>query len=164
MEDCFDDINLKDMFLYIDDIIVFSRTVEEHLAKLRKVFCRLRDCGLKLAPQKCELLQREISFLGYQVSEAGIHTDPEKVQKVRQWKTPRNNKDKELASFLGFASYHRRFVKNFSKLALPLTSLKNDLAKKWRWTDEHDTVFSTLKEKLCTVPVLSYISRFQETL
>ncbi|GFO14964.1 Pol polyprotein [Plakobranchus ocellatus] len=143
MEDCFDDINLKDMFVYIDDIIVFSRTVEEHLEKLRKVFCRLRDCGLKLAPQKCELLQREISFLGYQVSEAGIHTDPEKVQKVRQWKTPRNNK--ELASFLGFASYYRRFVKDFSKLALPLTTLKNDLAKKWRWTGPNEDIQYTGK-------------------
>ncbi|GFN83016.1 Pol polyprotein [Plakobranchus ocellatus] len=112
MEDCFDDINLKDMFVYIDDIIVFSTTMEEHLEKLRKVFCRLRDCGLKLAPQKCELLQREISFLGYQVSEAGIHTDPGKVQKVRQWKTPRKNK--ELASFLGFASYYRQLVSGYN--------------------------------------------------
>ena len=124
MEDCFADVHLRDMYVYIDDIIVFSSTVEEHMQKLERIFERLRQCGLKLAPKKCELLQQEISFLGFHVSKNGVHTDPEKITKVREWKTPQNSK--ELASFLGFAGYYRKFVKGFSQIALPLSQLKNE--------------------------------------
>ena len=154
MEDCFADVHLRDMYVYIDDIIVFSGTVEEHVLKLERVFERLRQCGLKLAPRKCEFLQQEISFLGFHVSKDGIHTDPEKIAKVKEWKTPQNSK--ELASFLGFAGYYRKFVKGFSQIALPLSQLRNEPKGKWKWSSEHQVAFNTLKQMLCQAPVLAY--------
>ena len=154
MEDCFADVHLKDMYVYIDDIIIFSSSVEEHIEKLQRVFERLRQCGLKLAPQKCDFLQSEISFLGFHISADGIHTDPEKISKVKEWKTPSNAK--ELSSFLGFAGYYRRFVKGFSRIALPLNHLRNESSKKWQWGQEHENAFSALKVALCQAPVLAY--------
>ena len=154
MEDIFSDLNLKIMYIYIDDLIIFSSTFEEHLQRLRLVFDRLRQCGLKLAPNKCDLVRQEVSFLGYVISKDGIRTDPEKINKVLEWPVPRNSK--ELMSFLGFAGYYRRFVKDFSRIAQPLNSLKQADKKTFSWGREHHEAFSTLKQRLCTAPVLAY--------
>ena len=167
MEHCFSDMNLKIMFIYIDDIIVFSNSYSEHVERLNLVFQRLRECGLKLAAQKCELFRTSISFLGFVVSERGIETDPEKIEKVKNWKVPSNAK--ELHSFLGFAGYYRKFVDHFSTIAHPLNALLppsrpkgggNKSAAKpvkpWQWGAEEQHAFDTLREKLCTAPVLAY--------
>ena len=152
MEDIFSDLNLKIMFIYIDDLIIFSSSLEEHLQRLRLVFNRLRQCGLKLEPKKCDVLRRELPCLGFVISEAGIRTDPDKINKVLEWPVPKNQK--ELMSFLGFAGYYRRFVKDFSRIAQPLNSLKQ--AEKWSWGQEHHDAFATLKQRLCTAPVLAF--------
>ena len=154
MEEIFSDLNLKIMYIYIDDLIIFSSTAEEHLQRLRLVFDRLRQCGLKLAPKKCEIMKEEMAFLGYVVSNGGIRTDPEKINKVLEWPVPKNSK--ELHSFLGFAGYYRRFVKDFSRIAQPLNLLKQADKKDWSWGPEHHQAFTTLKQKLCTAPVLAY--------
>ena len=97
--------------VYLDDIIIFSVTFEEHLVRLQSVLAALRAANLKIKPRKCRLLGSQVRFLGHIVSGAGIATDPAKVQAVREWPVP--NSVKALKSFLGFASYYRRFICRF---------------------------------------------------
>ena len=89
--------------VYLDDIIVMARTIEEHQERLEEVFQRIRAAKLKLRPDKCSILQKEVTFLGHVVSAAGIAMDPKKIEAVRNWETPRNLK--ETRSYVGFCSY-----------------------------------------------------------
>src|SRR5438552_347183 len=91
--------------------------------RLRLVFSRLRQAGLKIKPDKCHLFQQSIKFLGHMVSEAGISTDPDKIEAVKNW--PKPTKPKDVHSFLGLANYYRKFIKNFSGIAQPLYQLIN---------------------------------------
>jgi len=111
-------LHLDVCLVYLDDIILFSRTVEEHLERLVRVLSRLRTAGLKLKPEKCSLMQRPVSFLGHVVSGDGIATDPQKVNIVTDWPVP--NSVKEVRSFLGLAGCYRRFVKGYANIAAPL--------------------------------------------
>jgi hypothetical protein len=111
MESCMGDLYLTYCLLYMDNIIVYSRTYEEHLQCLKAVFQRLHEEGLKLKPSKCRLFQKEIKYLGHIVSEDGVHTDPGKIQAVKAWPVPKTVK--QVQSFLGFVGYYRRFVPNF---------------------------------------------------
>jgi len=107
--------------VYLDDIIVFGRTFDEQLVRLREVFGRIQQANIKLKPTKCSLFRRSVFFLGHVVSEKGIAMQTEKVQAIRDWPPCRNLT--ELRAFLGTAGYYRRFVKNFSTLAAPLFGL-----------------------------------------
>lgn len=107
--------------VYLDDIIIWAPTFEEHLHRPRLVFDRVRAAGLKSKPIKCQFLKREVTFLGHVVSSDGIKTDPERVKAVETWATPLDVK--ELQSFLGLASYYRRFISGFSIIAEPLYKL-----------------------------------------
>jgi len=138
--------------VYLDDVIVFSETAEEHLVRIGRVFERLRKAGLRLKPSKCELFQKSTKFLGHVISDAGIRTDPEKTECVKNWPTPNSNSD--VRSFLGLASYYRRFVRGFSEIAKPLTeSLKKGVS--FRWDEKKEYAFVRLKEALTTPPVLA---------
>ena len=90
--------------VYLDDVIVFSRTLDEHLQRLAQVFARMRAAGLKLKPSKCHLLQNQVSYLGHVVSERGIQTDPEKTRAVEEWPTPQTVGD--VRSFMGLCGYY----------------------------------------------------------
>jgi len=116
-------LNFNMCLVYLDDIIVYSSTVEEHLLRLRRMFVRLRTAKLKLKPSICNLLQAEVHFLGHVVSGEGVTTDPGKIDLVRDWPQPRNVH--EVRSFLGLASYYRRFVPTFAEVevAAPLHAL-----------------------------------------
>lgn len=145
--------------IYLDDVIIFSKTFEEHLYRLRQVFERIRQAGMKLKPKKCHFVQQQVEYLGHLVSKQGIATDPAKVDKVLNWPTPRSVK--ELKSFLGMASYYRRFVANFASLAGPLNRLTREDVS-FTWTKLEDRAFQELKRQLCGTPVLAY-PNFEQT-
>ena len=139
--------------VYLDDVIVFSRTFQDHLARLESVFSALRAANLKVKPQKCHLFAKEVHFLGHIVSAQGIATDPTKVKAVAEWRKPASVK--ALQAFLGFASYYRRFIKGFSTIARPLHDLlhKDSL---FVWTAEQDQAFEKLRKAFCQAPVLAF--------
>ena len=139
--------------VFFDDVNVASIGAGDHFNMLSKVFGRLRQAKLKLKLKKCHFLHPEVDFLGYRVSAAGISTCPKKVDKVRNWPTPKNAT--EVKSFLGLASYYCKFIKNFSKVAAPLHGLtaKNF---KFEWTKSCPAAFRILKERLTSAPILAF--------
>ena len=136
-------LNWKSSLVYLDDVIVFSRTFQDHLLHLQQVFERLRNAGLKLHPSKCNFAKREIRYLGHIVNSEGISPDPEKVTAIRTYPIPTNLK--QLRAFLGLSGYYRRFMKNYSKLASPLYQLTRKDTK-FVWTEQCQTAFDELKE------------------
>lgn len=143
----------KNCFIYLDDIIIFGRTLEEHNKNLSIIFQRLRDTNLKVQPDKCEYLKPELEFLGHLITPEGIKTNPKKIEAVKSFKTPRN--PKEVKSFLGLSGYYRKFIKDYAKTAKPLTELtRKDVD--FAWTTDCENSFQTLKQKLCEGPILTY--------
>ncbi|KAL7824866.1 hypothetical protein SRHO_G00343640, partial [Serrasalmus rhombeus] len=140
--------------VYLDNVLVHAARFEAALANLELVLGLIKEASLSLNPAKCNLLQRRVSFLGHVVSGEGIATDPNKTAAVRDWPTPRTVR--QVRSFLGFTSYYRQFVKGFAEIAAPLHRLTGGSGTKFRWSDEADRAFLTLKEKLCSTPVLAY--------
>jgi len=148
--------------IYLDDLIIFSRSYEEHLQRLDQVLTKLKSCNLKLAPEKCYFFRSRVSFLGHVVSGDGVETDPAKIEKVKNWPTPANSD--ELRSFLAFAGYYRRFVKDFSKIIRPFAELLPPASRKkehtskqpWKWTHTEEVVFQRLKEILSSPTILAY--------
>ena len=143
----------KFCFVYLDDILVCSRTLEEHLDHLQQVFNRLRKAGLTLKPKKCSFLQDQVIYLGHVISSKGIAPDPAKTQKVKDFPVPTDIT--KLKQFLGLASYYRRFIPGFAKLAHPLHSLTKKGAD-FYWSVECQRAFEKLKELLTQAPVLAY--------
>ena len=139
--------------LYIDDVIVFSDTIESHLDRLGQVMDRLLKAGLKLKPSKCQLLRHKVEFLGHIVSADGVAVDPTKVEKVRNWPVPRSVT--QLRSFLGLCTYYQNFIKDYSTVAKPLFAL-TEKDQPWEWTSWHQYAFAELKQLLSTAPVLGY--------
>ena len=107
------DLHLNWCIIYLDDIIIFSKTPEEHIERLRGVFEKLLKAGLKLKPSKCEFFKNQISYLGHVVSAKGVATDPKKIEAVRNWPVPKTVT--QVRSFLGFTNYYRRFIKDMQK-------------------------------------------------
>ena len=165
MERCIGELHLKECLIYLDDIIIFSKTFDEHIKRLENVF-KLEQHGLKLKASKCEFFKNKVQYLGHIVSDESVQTDPDKIVALKDWPAPSNIK--ELRSFLGFAGYYRRFVCNYSKIVKPLNNLlvghptnkkkgkKSKSATPWTWEPEQQTAFDTIIEKLTSLPVLAY--------
>lgn len=132
MELALNGIDWQYVLFYIDDICLFSLTFEHHLVLLRDVLTKLRVANLRLKPSKCQFFQSTVVFLGHKVSDKGVQPDPANVEKVAEWKTPRNVS--EVRSFLGLASYYRKFCRNFAMIAVPLQWL-TDSYEKFEWTE-----------------------------
>ncbi|GKB57160.1 putative reverse transcriptase domain-containing protein [Tanacetum coccineum] len=142
----------KFVIVIIDDILIYSKTKEDHEVYLGLVLELLGKEKLYAKFSKCEFWLQEVHFLGHVVNQNGIHVDPSKIEVVKNWKTPTT--PSEIRSFLGLASYYRRFIGNFSKIAKPLTLLtkKN---QKYVWGMEQEEAFQTLKNNLCDAPILT---------
>ncbi|GJX59764.1 putative reverse transcriptase domain-containing protein [Tanacetum coccineum] len=142
----------KFIIVFIDDILIYSKTKEEHVEHLRIVLKLFRKEKLYAKFSKCEFWLREVQFLGLVKNGDRIHVDPSKIEVVKNWKAPRTLT--EVHSFLGLAGYYRRFIENFSKIAKSLTMLtqKNNT---FDWGEEQELAFQTLKDKLCNVLVLA---------
>lgn len=168
MQSTMNDLVFQILLVYLDDLLIYSRDFDEHLERLQVVFDRLRDVGLKLNPKKCTLARSRVEYLGYTVSGAGIATSEGKINAVSSWPTPRTLR--ELRSFLGFASYYRRFVDGFAKIAQPLNRLVSTTYQKGGekkrkskhvpivndWDAKCQNAFQNLKDALTTAPVLGY--------
>ncbi|GJT95697.1 putative reverse transcriptase domain-containing protein [Tanacetum coccineum] len=144
----------KFVIVFIDDILIYSKSEEEHEVHLKTILDLLKKEKLYAKFSKCEFWLQEVQFLGHVVNRDGIHVDPSKVESVKNWMTPES--PTEIRSFLGLAGYYRRFIENFSKIAKPLTLLtqKN---KAYVWGDKQDEAFQILKEKLCNAHVLALL-------
>ena len=132
---------------------MFSNTAEEHAQRLVEVLRRLDQANSQLHPGKCVIAQPEVRYLGYVLSEKNVSASPDKVTVVRQYPVPKNVKD-DMA-FLGLASFYRRLVPNFAEIAKPLTALtKKD--RQFTWGPQQQQAFQSMKDMLCTTPVLGY--------
>ncbi|GKA62901.1 putative nucleotidyltransferase, ribonuclease H [Tanacetum coccineum] len=142
----------KFLIVFIDDILIYSKSKEEHEVHLKLILELLKKEKLFGKFSKCEFWLQEVRFLGHVVNNEGIHVDPSKIEAVKNWKPPKTPTD--IRSFLGLARYYRRFIGNFSRIAKPLTLLtqKN---KKFEWGDEQENAFQTLKDILCDAPILA---------
>ena len=147
--------NFEKCVIYLDDVLVFGRTLIEHNERLICVLQRFREACVKLSPSKCQFMKQEVVYLGHIIDQHGVHTDPAKVKKVQAWPTP--NCPKELHSFLGFCNYYRRFIKDYAIVVQPLQKVLN--AKVLLWNDNCQSAFVKLKELLSTTPVLVYPKR-----
>ena len=141
--------------VYIDDVLVFSHTLTEHLQHLRLVIQRLQKVGLKLKPAKCHFVRQEVEYLGHLITPQGLKPNPKLVAAVQEFPAPCNIR--EVRQFLGLSSYYRRFIPLFAKTARPLHELTRKGAE-FVWTMECQTAFDTLKSKLVQAPVLEYPS------
>ncbi|XP_073224841.1 uncharacterized protein [Cicer arietinum] len=143
----------KFVVVFIDDTLIYSKSLKEHEVHLRQVLQVLKDKRLYANLGKCEFWLEEVKFLGHFISKEGIAVDPTKVEAVVAWKQPQTVT--EIRSFLGLAGYYRRFIEDFAKIAAPLTQLtrKNHI---YAWTEECERSFQMMKEKLTTSPVLVF--------
>ena len=169
MEMCIGDQQYITLLFYLDDICVFPETADQMLDRIQLVFNRLKEFSLKIKPKKSHFFQAEVDFLGHLLSKNGVSPNPEKIEKVCDWPTPTSSN--EVHSFIGLASYYRRFIPNFAKWAGPLHALiipastqykvrtgilkKSDLPE-FKWTEECELGFTNLKQALISAPILAY--------
>ncbi|CAI7804709.1 unnamed protein product [Closterium sp. NIES-54] len=137
--------------VYLDDTLIYSRDMKQHIEHLRRVFEILRREKFYVKLSKSEFALKKVQFLGHMVSAQGVHVDPKKIKAVRTWKTPENVK--ELQKFLGFANYYNRFVPQYAKIATPLTNLLKKNTP-FKLEDVHQQAMEQLKTALTSTPVL----------
>ena len=138
---------------YLDDIIIFSKTAEEHLLHIRKVFEKLRSAKLSMKLSKFHFFSKEIQYLGHILSTMGIHPLPSKTQAIQKMNPPTT--PKQVHAFFGLVGYYRKFIKNFLKIAKPLTLLTRQQVN-FEWTPEHQEAFVKLKDSIIQAPILCY--------
>ena len=145
-----------DLFIivFIDDILIYSRSEEEHASHLRVVLQTLKDRQLFVKFSKCEFWLQSVAFLGHIVSSEGIRVDLQKREALKQW--PRTTSATDIRSFLGQTGYYRRFVEGFSSIASPLTRLTQKMVK-FQWSDDCEKSFAELKTMLTSTLVLTLL-------
>ena len=153
MNDTFREFLDKFLVIYLDDLLIYSETLAEHKVHVRQALERLQKEGLFLKPSKCVFHATEVPFLGYIIGKGAIKMDPEKVEAIISWPTPRSAQ--EIHMFLGLASFYRRFIRSFSRLSRPLTELlkKNRI---FRWNPAANAAFAALRTAFTRAPILKY--------
>ncbi len=154
MNDIFRDMLDRWVIVYIDDILIYSDTQEEHIRHVRSVLKRLLQHQLYVKGEKCEFHRTNTSFLGYIISQDGVSMDDKKVQAVLDWPQPQTVK--ELQRFLGFANFYRRFIRNFSSIASPLTAMTKRNTSRLVWPPEALQAFKELKARFTSAPILRH--------
>ncbi len=147
---------LRDMvdqfiYVYLDDILIFSSSLQEHVQHVRRVLQRLLENELFVKAEKCTFHAQSVPFLGFIVSPEGVRMDPDRVKAVVNWPTPDSRK--ALLRFLGFANFYRRFIRNFSQLAAPLTALTSTKMT-FRWSNAAEAAFTKLSGRFVLAPIL----------
>ncbi|KAK3508109.1 hypothetical protein QTP70_014380 [Hemibagrus guttatus] len=150
----FQDILGKWVTAYIDDILVYSTSLEEHMRHVREVLSRLQWYHIFIKPEKCVFHQSTMLFLGYVITQQGVEMDVTKVQAVTEWPSP--STVKELQRFPGFANFYRRFIRNYSSVAGPLTSLLKGKPRRLAWMDQAQAAFQQLKGCFTSAPILRH--------
>ena len=164
MLNCLGELNLTYCLIYLDDMIVYSKTPEEHLMRMRVVFDYLREHSLKLKPSKCDLFKTKIIYLAHHVSKEGVRPSHRNVEAIMKCVPPKTYT--EIWSFTGMVGHYRCFIKGFANIAAPLYDLisgdnKDKKSEAVTLTPEALTAFETLKEKCIQAPVLTF-SDFQK--
>lgn len=150
----------KSCLVYLDDVVVFSETFEEHLVRLREIFEAIRSAQLSLKPEKCHFAYEELKFLGHVVSYEGVRPDPDKTAAVASFPIPTDKKT--IRRFLGLCAYYRRFVSTYSSIAEPLTRLTRDSVP-FHWGPEQSAAFEDLKNRLQSPPILGHFDEDADT-
>ena len=140
-----------ELFVYLDDIVIYASSYDEHDKKANRLFNRLSEAGLKLQPEKCAFLSTQVAYLGHVISEDGVKPSPGKIESVRNFPVPRTQKN--VREFLGLVGYYRRFIPDFATRTKPLTELLKK-GKRSDWTARHQTSFEDMRDALCHEPVL----------
>ena len=152
INDCLRDMINRFVFVYLDDILIFSNSQQEHRLHVRQVLQRLLQNHLFVKAQKCEFHRPEVSFLGYILREAQIEMDPGKTKAVRDWRPPRSIK--EVQQFLGFANFYRKFIRGFGSVAEPISALTKKGKGTFVWSPKADRAFCELKARFSSAPIL----------
>ena len=153
MNDIFQDLLDAFVIIYLDDILIFSNSSEEHIQHVHTVLQRLLQHNLYAKLEKCEFHTQKVEFLGYVISPSGVSMDPSKVKNIVEWPTPKSVHDIQV--FLGFANFYRRFIPNYSQLTTPLTSLlKKDTP--FIWSEKAQISFNKLKDMFSSAPILAH--------
>jgi hypothetical protein len=156
MNHIFRDMLDQGVVAYIDDILIYAETEEEHDRLVEEVLKRLQANNLVISPEKCVWSTNKVEFLGFIISDQGIEMSEEKVRTILDWKTPQSVKD--VQSFLGFANFYRRFIEGFSRLTRPLTEATKGDKLSWEWTLPMEHAFQTLKSRFTTAPILGHFN------
>ncbi|MEJ2229930.1 MAG: pol polyprotein, partial [Nitrospirales bacterium] len=154
MERVLGDLQWKRCLIYIDDVLIFSKTVEEHLEIAQEIFDRLAAADLKLSISKCIFLHPEVRYLGHIISERGVEVIKDKIQIIQDFPAP--TKHKHVETFLGMCAYYAKFIKGFPQISRPLYQLKGKANEKFAWSELHQKAFETLKAALTSPPVLAH--------
>ena len=149
-----EDIPQEIALAYLDDTLIVGKSLEDHLSNLEKVLQRFKASGLTLQPSKCSLLKQSVDFLGHHLCPEGIRPLEGHLKLIQEWPQPKNIRD--VRSFLGKASYYRKFIPNFSRIAAPLSDLTRQTEGQFRMTDEADQAFRKLKQELTSPPILAH--------
>ena len=137
---------------YVDDVVMETTTLEDHIERLDEVFASMKSAGLKCKPLKCEILKDSTKYLGWMVDKHGIRPDPEAVEAVLSWKLPKT--EHQLTSFLGFANYYREFINSYADKIFPMHQLMRHKGKKFTLNNAAEESFQRIKKELCEAPVL----------
>ena len=148
-------MNWKDCLVYIDDVLIWSTTFQEHLEKPESVFCAFDKAGLKIKAKKCHICCRSVPNLGHLLSSSGIQMDPHRIKAIADMRAPSSKKQVQV--FLGMVNYYRRFIPNLSRVEAPIRKLVS--SSHFEWPKDADVAFNVIKHLVCRDTILAYPSR-----